>query len=190
MIYYYFPPCRIGRISASTPQNRLLPYTEPEPYWDHWREWSTARQNVTKFTLFSAVCYLYAEYMTDLFKYAIEFGNIYIAAGLHSVFFLRKQNGVDMTFGMIHASAGGATIEDLSSKEMMQNCYREDQMEALETHNKFKHWNAMIYPFIRHTMKGIIMYLGEMIVSLQIIEHNFNHTTFLSCNSPSVHFTE
>ena len=70
----YFVPlfARIGRIRSSTPQNRLLPYTEPEHYWDHWHSWSTARENVTKLTLFSAVCYLYAEYMTDIIKYVRE----------------------------------------------------------------------------------------------------------------------
>ena len=67
-----------------------------------------------------------------------------------------------MTFGMIHASAGGATIEDLSGKEMMEKCYRKDQIRALQDQNGFKYWNAMIYPFVRHTMKGIIMYLGNL----------------------------
>lgn len=87
---------------------------------------------------FSAVCYLYAKYMTDIL-------------------------GANYIFGLIDVSLGGSHIEAWSSKEVLSECH----VGTHEPHLKYKHstlYNAFIQPLFRHQIHSVLWYQGKRLL--------------------------
>ena len=120
----------VGRATADTPQDDI---NAPED-WDGW--YSAADSE--KLTYFSAICFLYARYMTDQ---------------------LGDSNKV---FGLIESDWGGTRIEPWMSPESLETCNVPDNIDVDEPYNSNSYlYNAMIYPFLRHTIYGALWYQGE-----------------------------
>ncbi|XP_026573812.1 sialate O-acetylesterase [Pseudonaja textilis] len=93
------------------------------------------------FSYFSAVCWLFGQYLFEKLKYPI---------------------------GLIDTSWGGTPIEAWSSKKALNECGLLDYIERspplyLDAGPREVSvlWNAMIHPFINMTIQGVIWYQGE-----------------------------
>uniref|UniRef100_UPI00398E7912 sialate O-acetylesterase isoform X3 n=1 Tax=Pristiophorus japonicus TaxID=55135 RepID=UPI00398E7912 len=93
------------------------------------------------FTSFSAVCWLFGQYLYDQLQYPI---------------------------GLVESCWGGTPIEAWSSKSVLNKCglpvttgYNNLTNESTGPHQPTVLWNAMIYPLRRMAIKGAIWYQGE-----------------------------
>ncbi|XP_063167154.1 sialate O-acetylesterase isoform X2 [Candoia aspera] len=93
------------------------------------------------FSYFSAVCWLFGQYLFEKLKYPI---------------------------GLINTSWGGTPVEAWSSKQALKECGLTEYIERsppsyLDAGPREVSvlWNAMIHPFVNMTIQGVIWYQGE-----------------------------
>ena len=106
---------------------------------DNWKTWISS-QETDKFREFSAICFLYAKYLSDIIL------------------------GRNHTFGLISSDVCGTRIEAWSSKEALNECNITDY--KYPPNEIFSHsalFNAMIHPFIRHDIHSVLWYQGEIL---------------------------
>ena len=106
----------------------------PSNSWDRWVDASDS----DKLGQFSAVCFLYARYMYD------------------------QLGDSSKVFGLIQSDWGGTRIEAWSSPNSLTACEVEDYVDETKPQNSNSYlYNAMVYPFLRHTIYGALWYQGE-----------------------------
>lgn len=106
----------------------------PSNSWDSWADASDS----DKLNQFSAICFLYARYMYDQ---------------------LGDSNKI---FGLIESDWGGTRVEAWSSPDSLTACDVEDYVNEGAPQNSNSYlYNAMINPFLRHTIYGALWYQGE-----------------------------
>ena len=91
---------------------------------------------------FSAVCFLFARSMTDR---------------------LSPEGENKRVFGLIHSSwSGNSRIESFMSQDALDACSVEPNVEPGDgSHNSNSYvWNAMVNPFLRHNVYGVLWYQG------------------------------
>ncbi|XP_025099725.1 sialate O-acetylesterase-like [Pomacea canaliculata] len=88
--------------------------------------------SVTSLHGFSAVCWLFAEYLYPHLKYPI---------------------------GLIEASVGGTVIEAWSSPEALHDCT--SATKRANNNDPSALWNGMIHPLLSNTLFGVLWYQGE-----------------------------
>nr|XP_022291983.1 sialate O-acetylesterase-like [Crassostrea virginica] len=81
---------------------------------------------------FSAVCWLYGKYLSQHFNYPI---------------------------GLVETNWGGTRIEAWSSPDAVRRCAAFGRKRNQYSQSQL--YNAMIYPLLRNTIKGVIWYQGE-----------------------------
>ena len=65
-------------------------------------------------------------------------------------------------FGLIQSEWGGTRIESWSSPDSLNACGVEDNVDKDSPfHSNSYLYNAMVYPFLRHTIYGALWYQGE-----------------------------
>ena len=120
----------VGHATAENPQDDI----DSSEDWDGW--YSAADSNQLKF--FSAVCFLYARYMTD------------------------QLGDPNKVFGLIESDWGGTRIEPWMSPEALEACDVPDNVDVGTPFNSNSYlYNAMIHPLLRHTIYGALWYQGE-----------------------------
>ncbi len=75
------------------------------------------------------------------------------------------QEILDVPVGLIHTSWGGSVVQAWMSKDVLQD-FEQIAIEELDISKKTNHiptalFNAMIYPLIPYTIKGVLWYQGE-----------------------------
>ena len=122
---------RIQQMTSSKEENDLL---EEE---DGWQEWaSPATDDGDRLMHFSAICFLFARGISNYL------GN--------------------KPLGLIASSYAGTRIEAWSPPETLETCGIEDHVEPEHDYNSNSHlYNAMIHPFIKMSIKGVLWYQGE-----------------------------
>jgi hypothetical protein len=115
------------------------PREETDLVFGGWDGWHTPA-NATALADFSAVCFLTAKYLTDLM-------------------------GRDKTkvIGLIESSWGGTRIESWSSRRALDRCSIPQSslwMQSDPNENSVL-WNAMVHPFLRHSIYGVLWYQGK-----------------------------
>ncbi len=66
------------------------------------------------------------------------------------------------TFGLIQSAWGGTRIEPWTPPEALTACGVPPNVEEGAPHNSNSYlYNAMIHPFVKHTIKGALWYQGE-----------------------------
>ena len=74
-------------------------------------------------------------------------------------------------FGLIHSSwSGNARIESFMSQDALDACNVEPNVESGDgSHNSNSYvWNAMVHPFLRHNIFGVLWYQGMNIHSILV----------------------
>ncbi|XP_048767648.1 sialate O-acetylesterase-like [Ostrea edulis] len=94
---------------------------------------------------YSAVCWLYGKYLSQHFNYPI---------------------------GLVDADWGGTRIEAWSSPDALSACSGFSGHRKRNQNSNNQLYNAMIYPLLRNTIKGVIWYQGEA---------NAHHANQYSC---------
>ena len=87
--------------------------------------------------MFSAICFMYARYMTDQ---------------------LQRATGKTPILGLISSTYNTSPIEAWMSPESLKACRVNNKNNLFDNSQLY---NRMIHPFIRHTIKGILWYQGE-----------------------------
>ena len=106
-----------------------------------WDSWDTP-DLANRLNPFSAVCFLFARSMTDRLSPAGEDKRV---------------------FGLIHSSwSGNSRIESFMSQDALDACNVEPNVEPGDgSHNSNSYvWNAMVHPFLRHNIYGVLWYQG------------------------------
>ena len=121
-----------------------------------WGGWYTP-DVTSKLRSFSAVCFLFARELTD------KLGG--------------EQKKV---FGLIQSAWGGTRIEAWSSKDALNSCNIPPNVEEgnQEKNSNSVLWNAMMHPFLRHNIYGVLWYQGES-------NYQWN-TELYNCTFPSM----
>ena len=78
-----------------------------------------------------------------------------------------QESGTRRTFGIIQNSAGNRTLEQFAPPTAMDDCVI-NQEDIENNSEEGWTWNAMMHPFLRHTIKGLIMYLGKIRKNLKL----------------------
>ena len=104
-----------------------------------WGGWYNAAE-ASKLRTFSAVCFLFARQMTD-----------------------RLGGDKKKVFGLIQSAWGGTRIEAWSSQDALDACNIPPNVEEgnQEKNSNKVLWNAMMHPFLRHNIFGVLWYQGE-----------------------------
>ena len=113
-----------------------------------WGGWYTPDET-SKLRSFSAVCFLFARYLSDLLD-----------------------GEKKKVFGLIQSAVDGTIIEAWSSQDVLDACSVPPARANSTSHfhpelNPFMYdsnaylWNAIIHPFLRHNIFGILWYQGE-----------------------------
>ena len=101
-----------------------------------WGGWSGV-EDTDKLSEFSAVCFLTAKELS-------------------------KKLGRERVFGLIESSWGGTIIEAWSSKDALERCDVPPHTDWSVPPNSNSYlWNAMVHPYLRHTVKGALWYQGK-----------------------------
>ena len=106
-----------------------------------WDSWDTPDVE-NRLNPFSAVCFLFARSMTDRLSPAGDDRRV---------------------FGLIHSSwTGNSRIEAWMSQDALDACDIEPNVEPGDgSHNSNSYlWNAMVHPFLRHNIYGVLWYQG------------------------------
>ena len=106
-----------------------------------WDSWDTP-DLASRLNPFSAVCFLFARSMTNRLSPAGEDKRV---------------------FGLIHSSwSGNSRIESFMSQDALDACNVEPNVESGDgSHNSNSYvWNAMVHPFLRHNIYGVLWYQG------------------------------
>ena len=104
-----------------------------------WGGWYTPVET-SKLRTFSAVCFLFAREMTD-----------------------KLGGDKKRVFGLIQSAWGGTRIEAWSSQDALNDCNIPPNTEEgnQEKNSNTVLWNAMMHPFLRHNIYGVLWYQGE-----------------------------
>ena len=102
-----------------------------------WGGWYTP-DKTSKLRTFSAVCFLFAREMTD-----------------------KLGGDKKKVFGLIQSAWGGTRIEAWSSQDALDTCSIPPNIEEDEKNSNTVLWNAMMHPFLRHNIYGVLWYQGE-----------------------------
>lgn len=86
---------------------------------------------------FSAVCFLYARYLSDQ---------------------LKERDGSEKVFGLIQAACPGTKIHVWTSKKAISSCYKDTEQDISIL------YNAMIRPLHRHNIYGVLWYQGKLTI--------------------------
>ena len=66
-----------------------------------------------------------------------------------------KAQDMPRTVGVIQAGKGGTPIEQFANQWAIAKCFRKGKKELSKV------YNALIHPFVRHSIKGVLWYQGE-----------------------------
>ena len=66
-----------------------------------------------------------------------------------------KAQGMPRTVGVIQAGIGGTPIEQFADQWAIAKCFGESKTELSMA------YNALVHPFVRHSVKGVLWYQGE-----------------------------
>ena len=82
---------------------------------------------------------------------------------------------IQLSAGLIQPLASGNFLENFVSMEGVKKCYPNGERTHKLTGRKFSSiYNAMIHSYIRHTIRGVLVYLGNY--------HNICFRRFYLCN--------
>ncbi|XP_067675338.1 sialate O-acetylesterase-like [Haliotis asinina] len=134
--YRYIRVFTVGEAGSAVGQYDLLNITQ------HWSVPSAATIGGPDWSYFSAVCWLYAKYVSTYLEWPI---------------------------GLISSSYGGTRVEAWSAPNVLKKCGVSDvanvsdatDVSGLDPNAGSVLWNAMIRPFLNMTIYGVLWYQGE-----------------------------
>ena len=93
----------LGRVwSKEGPSSKVQPFVDSDKQWIHWKKWKQPGDDPTALGKFSALGFLFGEYLSDL---------------------LLKETGRKHTVGIIDAAVSGVTVEHLANSWSVDQCY-------------------------------------------------------------------
>ena len=79
-------------------------------------------------------------------------------------------------FGLISSAWGGTFIEAWSSPDALNACGTPPHENPDSPQNSFSYlWNAMIHPFTRHSIYGVVWYQGKYCPHLKFLVRATKH---------------